>query len=674
MDVFAISYLRFSSPEQRRGDSYRRQTKDSKDWCDRNKVTLNENFFISKDLGKSAYVKPKEASQDPRASFVNPEDLINPDRKALADLLVRIRRGEIPRGTFLIVEALDRLSRDDIVPALNLLTSILLSGVKVVQLRPVEQIMTDKADSHHIFLAVMELARGHSESAMKSVRISAAWSKKREEARQTKKPLTAKLPAWLEKKDGEIQVVANRAKVVNRIFELAANGCGVPKIVATLTNEKVEPMGNDNVKRILRVLRKNQDIRDTVVAGVGGHVATALCPVCKVMDPETTLILDYATEHKETEYSYSEPRPAGMLHLSCNNGCRWKKIREVFGLQRADMQRTWNAAYVRKILNDRSVLGEYQPKTHGKNDGEPIEGFYPAIVSKELFAQARAGAKARNNAPHKDGKFHFKSDGANLFSGLMRHARDGDSFYFWTRKLKKKSIQVIINRTHQEGKSPCFSFPYPALENGILARLEEVKSEDLGASPIPAKENLAQLQLELEEVRGKLQKCEQELDEEPSEVIFKAARKHEARVKELKLQIEATEQVATNGESSWSDALNLLEALRKSPDQEATRLRLRQLFRRFIESIWILVLGDKRKRLAWVNVHFSGNDCVRRFHILYEPQRGKVRARWWCSSILKDGFGDLRDPKYVENAVETLSEYEWENIKTDEGVITEELD
>ena len=50
----AYSYLRFSRPEQMRGDSQRRQVTKSQDWADRKKVPLDDSLDL-RDLGVSAF-------------------------------------------------------------------------------------------------------------------------------------------------------------------------------------------------------------------------------------------------------------------------------------------------------------------------------------------------------------------------------------------------------------------------------------------------------------------------------------------------------------------------------------------------------------------------------------------------------------------------------------------
>ena len=94
LDPVAYSYIRFSTDEQRRGDSLRRQTEAALAWCQRNCVTLDTSLTLH-DLGTSAYTGSHRK---------------NPDRNALAAFLRLVEQGKVLRGSYLIVESLDRLT------------------------------------------------------------------------------------------------------------------------------------------------------------------------------------------------------------------------------------------------------------------------------------------------------------------------------------------------------------------------------------------------------------------------------------------------------------------------------------------------------------------------------------------------------------------------------------
>src|SRR3954452_11634752 len=92
MTTPAYSYLRFSTPEQAAGDSHRRQTQMARTYAQRHGLVLDETLTFH-DLGVSAY-RGKNA-----------------DRGRLADFLQAVRDGVVAKGSFLLVETLDRVSR-----------------------------------------------------------------------------------------------------------------------------------------------------------------------------------------------------------------------------------------------------------------------------------------------------------------------------------------------------------------------------------------------------------------------------------------------------------------------------------------------------------------------------------------------------------------------------------
>src|SRR5437868_2533 len=89
----AVSYLRWSTPEQCFGDSERRQAELTQRWLDKHpEVKLDENLKF-KDEGVSSY----------RAKNFHAGKL-----RELADL---VRKGTLGMGDFILVERIDRISR-----------------------------------------------------------------------------------------------------------------------------------------------------------------------------------------------------------------------------------------------------------------------------------------------------------------------------------------------------------------------------------------------------------------------------------------------------------------------------------------------------------------------------------------------------------------------------------
>src|SRR5262245_24847644 len=94
----AYSYLRMSTEDQLKGDSRRRQLEASKAYAEEHGLDLADDAQLE-DIGISAF------------KGANARD------GALGQFLTAVRAGLVERGSFLLVESLDRLSREEILPA-----------------------------------------------------------------------------------------------------------------------------------------------------------------------------------------------------------------------------------------------------------------------------------------------------------------------------------------------------------------------------------------------------------------------------------------------------------------------------------------------------------------------------------------------------------------------------
>jgi hypothetical protein len=104
-------------------------------------------------------------------------------------------------------------------------------------------LLTDKSNGWELMRAVMELSRGHGESAIKSERVGAAWEERRKAMREKGEILTRRLPAWVREKDGKLELIPERGAALKRIYQLTAAGYGQTAILKQLMREKVKPFG-----------------------------------------------------------------------------------------------------------------------------------------------------------------------------------------------------------------------------------------------------------------------------------------------------------------------------------------------------------------------------------------------------------------------------------------------
>jgi DNA invertase Pin-like site-specific DNA recombinase len=577
----AYSYVRFSHPDQARGDSLRRQTEAAREWCARKKITLDTSTTL-RDLGKSAFTGAHRE---------------NPDRHALALFLKMVETGRVARGTYLLIENLDRLSREDEVPACHLLTSILMAGVTVVQLSPYEMVLTDKSNGWELMRAVMELSRGHGESAVKSDRVGKAWRKKKAAAREKKTPLTRRVPAWVRRDGDRLMLIPERAAVVKRVFALAAAGYGLANIVKRLTEDKVPAFG---------------DRRRVAVLDGDGEPA-----------------LD---ERGKPVYSW-QAKDGGPLGSG-----RWIK------------------SYIASILADRRAVGEFQPRTKkgGKPDGAPIPGYFPAAVTEAEWLAARAGAAERRRKPGRTAKH------VNVFSGLVRNALGGDTYFMMTRSRsdpRRKPKRILINGDANEGVASCRTFPFDPFERAVLSELAEVDpGEVTGRDDGP--DEVMVLSGELSRVASSIAAIEAEMDANgESPTLFRRLRAKEEAHRSLVERLNAAREKAAHPLSeAWGEAHTLLGALDGAPDPRDARLRLRSVLRRVVEEIRLLVVPRGACRLAAVRVQFAG-DGHRDYLIFYRPARTgrpeQHRVRSFKEADIPTDL-DLRDRKDAADLARTL--------------------
>jgi len=218
----AYSYIRFSSPEQSKGDSLRRQIELSKSYAEKNNLIFDESLRME-DRGISAF------------------NGANVERGALGEFLRKIEQQEIPVGSYLLVESLDRLSRTQVLTAFNQFTSIIQKGITIVTLSDNMKYTADSVNANfsELLISLTIMSRAHEESKVKSLRLSAAWDNKRKNL--DAKKLTSRAPSWLKLNEDKTKfdLIEDRVKVVQSIFKMSADGFGKWQIARILNEKKV---------------------------------------------------------------------------------------------------------------------------------------------------------------------------------------------------------------------------------------------------------------------------------------------------------------------------------------------------------------------------------------------------------------------------------------------------
>ena len=227
----AYSYLRFSNQKQLHGSSIQRQQEKIDRW-----LTQNPEYQLDtalRDLGISGF----SGDNLKRTS-------------ALGGFLKKLEEGDIPSGSVLLIEKLDRLSRKKMMEVLTLIQSILSYGITIHILDDNTVLNSDSMnDLGSLMMVVVKAYLSNEESQKKADRISSSWNIKRKNATTTK--MTSQCPPWLKPVTTKVNgrnvttdwtVIESHAQTIRLIFGLAKEGNSISQILKHLSQEKIKPI------------------------------------------------------------------------------------------------------------------------------------------------------------------------------------------------------------------------------------------------------------------------------------------------------------------------------------------------------------------------------------------------------------------------------------------------
>lgn len=229
----AIIYARFSTLEQRKGDSLRRQLDDCRAFCHRKGWPVVGELI---DQGRSAFKGANRAEGSELGGF---------EREAAQGY---------HRGKVLVVEKLDRISRRGAEDAIVFLTTIMKNGVSVATAEGDEVYQAgEKLSLERLMRMMWKMEGAHEESAKKAERLAKVWTEKRKAAVEKGKAMTSQAPAWLSIDTATGRFIEDPAvwskgmtkgDVVRHIFQRAQDGVGTHSIAKELNAADVASFGS----------------------------------------------------------------------------------------------------------------------------------------------------------------------------------------------------------------------------------------------------------------------------------------------------------------------------------------------------------------------------------------------------------------------------------------------
>jgi hypothetical protein len=299
--------------------------------------------------------------------------------------------------------------------------------------------------------------------------------------------------------------------------------------------------------------------------------------------------------------------------------------------------RRWLRSYVAKILDNRAVLGEYQPMSghrRRRKDGEPIPNYFPAVVGEADWHAAHRAIAARDKRAGRPGR---KGTFMHVFAGMLTDALDRCPLHVRARKGRR--YLVSADATQGVPGSHWRPFPVEPFVAAVLGQLRELRSSDLFADPDGTK--LADLTNRLARVERRLAAALARFNDDPESATWQAQvtqcdREKREIVREL---AEARQDAANPLSADWEEAVNLMA--------QDDPVRLRQALLSAVESFYCLCVPRGHKHLVAAQVFFrseSGAGQHRDYLILIRP------GGWTVRSFAADSLAvdlDLRNPDHV---------------------------
>lgn len=555
------SYIRFSNPKQALGNSERRQLEMTEAFAKRKGLPFDETLRMT-DKGLSGY------HGDHRKKGV------------LGQFLHKVENGAVPSGSFLVVENIDRLSREGVVATLREIIFKLWDYSITLQTLSPEEHYEKGCDNEPKFIGLwLYMNRAYDESRRKSERIKEARKNARRLAHEEGKILTARCPAWL---------------------DVVKDDDGKP------TGFKIIPEAEETIKKIF----------DLKLKGVGKTAIAKILNGNGVWKP-----------------------PANKR--SKGNG--------------------WRESYIQKILQNRAVIGEYQPyqinsKT-GKREtvGEPIQKYFPRVISDNIFYALQEQIKENKGKGGQNGK------ASNLFRHLVKCPYCGGSMTFVN---KGKSYLVCDNGRRGNG---CirYSIRYDECEKVILENCKGLKPNQVLPNPDEQAKFCQSLRKRIQGYIAKQQDIEKRISrlvtnisEKDSKRIAALLKNEIAKLQEqdavVKFQQEKDERKLRKAESSlqsftkWQKDLASLQKAIKGNDVEL-RIHLQTHLRELIEKIEVFAVGFKEL------YDFDKDDGIHSGLIIAKKEIIEtVKASGIAFRVLKKSNGDIKkiiikSPGYFDN-------------------------
>ena len=224
MSAQVYSYQRFSRHVQKSGTSLKRQQEYARKIAKKYDLTINKELVMT-DEGRSAF----------HAEHIK--------HGALGAFIKAIEDGVVESGSILIVESLDRLSRQNALDAQIQFLQMIKHGITIITACDEQVFNTEtlEGDASKLIVSLGVMMRAHEESVAKQKRsLEFIQGKLNEFHTNGKGDLFGTVPFWISKKNGSFEL-NEHASTANKIIQLYLDNVGLNLIARELTESGIKP-------------------------------------------------------------------------------------------------------------------------------------------------------------------------------------------------------------------------------------------------------------------------------------------------------------------------------------------------------------------------------------------------------------------------------------------------
>jgi hypothetical protein len=295
--------------------------------------------------------------------------------------------------------------------------------------------------------------------------------------------------------------------------------------------------------------------------------------------------------------------------------------------------KTWAASSIRSVVRSRALIGEYQPQQmtpDGKKQiaGDPIESYYPPVMTKKDFFRMQSAIDSRLNARGRRGH-----QVRNLFQGLLTDL-GGSSLIIVSQNARPYLVSSAAKRGIPGNKY--ISFKYATFEKYFLRLVKQLKAADLLPQQVEDTEDVVgKLEGELADKDNRITTIKKRITTDQDFVgLLDVLKELQAQRDDLLHQLDKARQ-ATHQETvkdTLKDTKSVAALLAESEDPTDLRTRLRGQIRRLVASITcqpsVASMDGMEYRICVADIHFrAGGQRI----LLTAYRRGEELWESWTS-------------------------------------------